>query len=379
MAGPLDDYRIIELGGIGPVPFAGMLLADLGARVLRLDRMDRAGSDGQQQDVARRGKQSARIDLKHPGARHLLLDLVARADALIEGFRPGVAERLGLGPEDCRQRNPKLVYGRMTGFGQTGPLSQAAGHDINYIALSGSLSLIGRAGEPPVPPVNLLGDYAGGGMLLVLGIVSALLERTKSQLGQVVDASMVDGAALLAAAAYGAIQSGRRGPRGTNLVDSGAWFYEVYETADGRFVSVGSLEQDFYDQMLDLTGLAKDADRQGPVPDRSDPATWPDMKRRMAALMKTRTRDEWCEIMEGTDACFAPVLDAAEAHTHFHNVERGTFINIGGVVQPAPAPRFGRSRPATPREPTDDSGEGLENWGVSSAQLAELRAAGAIA
>ncbi|HET7522658.1 MAG TPA: CaiB/BaiF CoA-transferase family protein, partial [Acidimicrobiales bacterium] len=350
MAGPLKGYRVVELAGIGPGPFAGMMLADMGAEVLRVDRAAgvREGASPPFADVLGRGRRSVGVDLKQPDGREVVLRLVESADALIEGFRPGVTERLGLGPEDCMARNPRLVYGRMTGWGQDGPYANAAGHDINYIALSGTLGMIGRKGEAPVPPLNLVGDFGGGGMLLAFGIVCAMLEATRSGQGQVIDAAMVDGAALLAAMMHGFRTTGMWQERGTNLLDTGAFFYEVYETADGRYVSLGSIEPQFYAQMAQLTGLA---DESGAAPEQNDRASWPSLKQRMADLIKTKTRDEWCELMEGTDACFAPVLEPGEAPSHPHNRHRGTFIDIEGVTQPGPAPRFSRTVPAVERPP----------------------------
>ncbi|HMC39584.1 MAG TPA: CaiB/BaiF CoA-transferase family protein, partial [Acidimicrobiales bacterium] len=356
MSGPLDGFRIIELAGIGPGPFAGMMLSDMGAEVVRVDRAQsvRDGGGRPLADVLGRGRRSVGVDLKHPDGRETVLRLVERADALIEGFRPGVTERLGLGPDDCRARNPKLVYGRMTGWGQDGPYAPTAGHDINYIALSGTLDLIGRQGEAPVPPLNLVGDFGGGGMLLAFGVVCGLLEAARSGHGQVIDAAMVDGAALLAAMIHGFRHTGGWGERGTNLLDTGAWFYEVYETADGRHISLGSIEPQFLAEMVRLTGLA--ADGGGELPDQNDRAAWPAMKERMAALIRTRTRDEWSAILEGSDACYAPVLDPDEAAAHPHNASRRTFISPDGVLQPAPAPRFSRT-PAEVAGPPARAGE----------------------
>ncbi|MGH9057457.1 MAG: CaiB/BaiF CoA transferase family protein [Acidimicrobiales bacterium] len=383
MAGPLKGHRIIELAGIGPGPFAGMMLSDMGAEVLRIDRAASVRPAGEPplRDVLGRGRRSAGVDLKHPEGREAVLRLVEKADALIEGFRPGVTERLGLGPDDCLARNPRLVYGRMTGWGQSGPYASAAGHDINYIALSGTLSMIGRQGGPPVPPINLIGDFGGGGMLLAYGVVCGLLEASRSGQGQVIDAAMVDGAALLAAMMYGFRAAGAWGERGTNLLDTGAWYYEVYETADGGHISFGSLEPQFFQEMLRLTGLGADADGGGEVPDPADRSTWPAMKDRMAALVKTRTRAEWCELLEGSDACFAPVLDAGEAPRHPHNQHRATFIDAGGVVQPAPAPRFSRTVPEVGRPPAragEHTDEALGDWGFGVDEIAKLRESGAV-
>jgi len=386
MAGPLRGVRVVELAGIGPGPFAGMMLADMGADVLRIDRTAAVGQDDAIEpvaaDVLARGRRSVAVDLKHPEGREVVLRLVDQADALIEGFRPGVTERLGIGPADCLARNPRLVYGRMTGWGQDGPLAPAAGRDVNYVALSGTLGMIGRAGEPPVPPLTLVGDFGGGGMLLAFGVVCAVLEASRSGQGQVVDAAMVDGAALLASMFHGMRASGDwTDERGTNLLDGGAHHYEVYETADGRHVSLGPLDAKSYDLMLRLTGLADDVDGLGPPPDREDRAGWPAAKRRMAALVRTRTRDGWCQLLEGTDACFAPVLDPGEAPHHPHNRERGTFVEVDGVVQPAPAPRFSRTAPDLPSPPVragHDTATALVDWGFSSAEVAGLRQAGAL-
>jgi alpha-methylacyl-CoA racemase len=377
MTGPLHGFKIVELAGLGPAPFAGMMLSDMGAEVLRVDRAQAVREDGRPSSneiVLGRGKRSVGVDLKHPEGRRTVLRLVEQADSLIEGFRPGVTERLGIGPEDCLARNPRLVYGRMTGWGQDGPYAPMAGHDINYIALSGTLAMIGRAGEAPVPPLNLVGDFGGGGMLLAYGVVCALLEASRSGQGQVIDAAMVDGAALLAAMIHGFRAAGIWGERGTNLLDTGAWFYEVYETADGEHVSFGSIEPQFLQEMVRITGL-------DPAPDAANPAAWPEMKDRMAALVKTRTRAEWCELLEGSDACFAPVLHPDEAAAHPHNVHRSTFVEIGGVVQPAPAPRFSRTPPevAGPAaRPGEHTAEVLGDWGFAAGEIAELRDAGAV-
>ncbi len=378
--GPLTGFRILEIAGIGPGPFAGMMLSDMGAEVLRIDRVQSVGAAGPGNssfDILSRGRRSAAVDLKHPDGVALVLDLVERADALFEGFRPGVMERLGLGPEPCLERNPALVYGRMTGWGQEGPLAHASGHDINYIALAGALEPIGRRGQAPVPPLNLIGDFGGGGLMLAYGIVCALLERSRSGAGQVVDAAMVDGAAALMAVFYGAQQSGFWGERGTNLLDTGSHFYDVYETADRKYVSVGSIEPQFYAELLKRLGLAAED-----LPPQMDRERWPELEERFAKLFKSRTRDEWCELLEGSDACFAPVLSLAEAPEHPHNVARGTFIEIAGAIQPGPAPRFSRSHaqvagpPARAGAHTD---EVLTDWGVAADRISALRASSAIA
>jgi alpha-methylacyl-CoA racemase len=389
MPGPLQGVKVIELAGIGPGPFAAMLLADMGADVLRVDRprssdlpTDDRRRGVQAELVMGRGRRSVVVDLKHPGGRGLVLRLVESAEALIEGFRPGVTERLGLGPQPCLERNPKLVYGRMTGWGQDGPYAGMAGHDINYVALSATLSLLGRVGEPPVPPVNLLGDFGGGGMLLAFGVVCGILESQRSGLGQVVDAAMVDGAALLSAMVWGLRAGNGWGARGTNALDGGAWYYQAYETADGGFITLGSLEPRFFAEMLRLTGLRDDADGRGPVPPQSDRDRWPAMRERMAALVKTRTRAQWCDLLEGSDACFAPVLSMDEVMSHPHLQARKTFVEVEGVVQPAPAPRFSRTPPEV-GAPPDSSGErgdeGLESWGITPDEIGELRAGGVLA
>ena len=380
MPGPLSGYRIIEIAGIGPGPFSAMMLADMGAEVIRVDRAQSvAGRDPAEpsRDVLNRGRRSVGVDLKHPDGVETVLKLVEQADALVEGFRPGVAERLGIGPEVCLARNPRLVYGRMTGWGQEGPYAAMSGHDINYIALSGSLSTFGRKGDAPVPPLNLVGDFGGGGMLMAYGIVCGLLEAQRSGEGQVVDAAMVDGSALLATFIYGMRALGAwQDERGTNILDTGAWFYEVYETADGEYVSFGSLEPQFFAELIRLTGLADEG-----LPEQMDRTTWPAMKDRLAAVIKTKTRDEWCQLMEGTDVCFAPVLGMAEAASHPHNRHRGTFVDVAGVAQPAPAPRFSRT-PGAIAMPPPHAGqhtiEVLGDWGFGEADVAKLLETGAI-
>ncbi|HEX7037974.1 MAG TPA: CaiB/BaiF CoA-transferase family protein [Pseudomonadales bacterium] len=373
--GPLSGFRIIELAGIGPGPFCGMMLSDMGAEVIRVDRP--GAQAGRVPDVLARNRRSIAIDLKKPEGVETVLRLVASADALFEGFRPGVTERLGLGPDDCMARNPKLVYGRMTGWGQNGPMAQAAGHDINYIALAGALHAIGRKGEKPVPPLNLVGDFGGGGMLLAFGLVCGLLEAQKSGKGQVVDAAMVDGAASLMAMFFTMAASGVfRDQRGTNLLDGGAHFYDTYETKDGKYISVGSIEPQFYALLVEKAGL--DKERFAPQMDQS---RWPELKAELAEVFKTRTRDEWCQIMEGTDVCFAPVLSIFEAPQHPHNKTRGTFVEVDGVVQPAPSPRFSRTVPeiAHPApKPGKDSEAVLADCGFSEEEITGLRERGVI-
>jgi alpha-methylacyl-CoA racemase len=373
--GPLAGIRVVELAGIGPGPFAAMLLADLGAEVLRVDRP--ASSRPAWPTVLARGRRSVVVDLKHPDGAGVVLDLVTSAAALVEGFRPGVAERLGIGPDACLARNPRLVYGRVTGWGQEGPWRLAAGHDIDYVAVAGALHPIGQAGGPPVPPLNLVGDFGGGGMLLALGVVAALLEAGRSGRGQVVDAAMVDGAALLTAQFHELLAAGLwREERGANLLDGGAPFYGVYETADGRHLAVGALEPQFFAELLRRLGL--DA---GDLPDQLDRDGWPVLRERLAGLFRTRTRDQWCELLAGTDACVAPVLGFGEAPAHPHNRARGTFVEVGGVTQPAPAPRFSRTPPGPPSPPAPPGAhtdQALADWGVDPGELARLRAAGAI-
>ena len=383
-SGPLAGTRVVELAGIGPGPFAAMLLADMGADVIRVERSPRVtGGDPATPpaDVSNRGRRSIGVDLKHPEGQATVLRLVERADALIEGFRPGATERLGLGPERCFAVNPRLVYGRMTGWGQDGPNAHLAGHDIDYIALTGVLAAIGRIDSRPVPPLNLVGDFGGGGMFLAFGVACGLLEAQRSGQGQVVDAAMVDGSAVLSTMFWALRALGAYNDvRGTNLLDTGAHFYEVYETADGGHVAVGAIEQQFYDELCRLTGF--EADRTDP-PSHFDSSTWPERKAAMAALFRSRTRSQWCELLEGTDACVAPVLSFAEAPGHPHLKARGTFVEVEGVVQPAPAPRFSRTPgsiqrpPAHPGQHTD---EVLADWlGATEDEVATLRASGAVA
>jgi alpha-methylacyl-CoA racemase len=378
--GVLSGYRVIELAGIGPGPMCAMLLSDMGADVLRIDRAADAGlgiAMDPKYSLLNRGRRSVAFDLKRPEAIEAVLKLVEKADALIEGYRPGVTERLGLGPDDCLKRNPRIIYGRMTGWGQEGPLAHAAGHDINYIALSGALHSIGRKGEAPVPPLNLVGDFGGGALYLALGVVAGLLEAQKSGKGQVVDAAMVDGAASLMTAIYGMHGSGFwNNERGDNILDTGAHYYEVYETKDGKHVAIGSIEAKFYAELLRLSGLQGEE-----LPHQQDRKSWPKMKERLKTLFRTKTRDEWCKIMEGSDICFAPVLSMEEAPKHPHMKHRGTFIEQGGVTQPGPAPRFSRTpskiqRP--PAKPGEHTEEALRDWGFGNPELETLRKCGAI-
>jgi len=377
--GPLHGIRILEFAGIGPGPFAAMLLSDLGADVLRLDRAGHVKEPAPEPpaDFMNRGRRSVGLDLKSPEGIETALKLVEKADALIEGFRPGVMERLGLGPDVCLARNPSLVFGRMTGWGQEGPMAPAAGHDINYIALAGSLAPIGRRGEKPTPPLNLVGDFGGGGMLLAFGMACALVERGRSGQGQVVDAAMVDGAAVLTTMIHAFHQMGAwRDERGTNLLDTGAHFYDTFETADGKYVSIGSIEPQFYALLLEKIGLAGEE-----LPRQMDREQWPALKERFEKIFKTKTRDEWCEIMEGSDVCFAPVLGLSEAPKHPHLAARQTFVEHAGRVQPAPAPRFSRtpgaiSRPAA--HPGQHTSEALADWGFDAAEIETLRANGSV-
>ncbi|HUY04275.1 MAG TPA: CaiB/BaiF CoA-transferase family protein [Rhodocyclaceae bacterium] len=347
MKGPLQGLRIIEMAGIGPAPFCAMMLADMGAEILRIQRPQPEASaprENRQFDVMARGRRALTLDLHAPGGAALVLDLLDSADVLIEGFRPGVMERLGLGPDICLARRPGLIYGRMTGWGQSGPLSACAGHDINYIALSGALHAIGREGQGPTLPLNYIGDFGGGGMMLAFGILCAVLEARQSGQGQVVDAAMSDGAALLSSMMYGMHADGKwSNQRGDNLLDGGAHFYNTYACADGKHIALGAIEPQFYKLLLERCGI----DAQDPLA-QMDTGKWPELKCRFADLFRTRTRQQWCALLEGTDACFAPVLDWDEAPQHPHNQARKTFVTIDGVVQPAPAPRFSRTPPATP-------------------------------
>jgi alpha-methylacyl-CoA racemase len=379
--GPLQGIRVLEFAGIGPGPFCALLLGDLGAEVLRIDRSESVPSTPPARrswDLLGRDRRSVAIDLKSPEGVQVALRLIERSDALIEGYRPGVMERLGLGPEPCLARNPRLVYGRMTGWGQDGPLANAAGHDINYIALAGALHGIGRKGEAPVPPLNLVGDFGGGGMLLALGVAAALIERQRSGQGQVVDAAMVDGAALLMTLFHGMRQAGLwREERGTNMLDGGAPYYDVYETSDGCHVAIGAIEPKFYAELLRRTGLSGE-----PLPTQNDRARWPELRERMQALFRQRTRDEWCALLEGSDACFAPVLTMAEAPEHPQSRARQSFARIDGIVQPAPAPRFSRTPcalPDPPPVPGEHTDAALLDWGIAQDEVARLRARGAIA
>jgi alpha-methylacyl-CoA racemase len=373
--GPLDGLRIVEIAAIGPAPFAGMLLADLGAAVVRVERV-RSDRPAEPHRILDRGRRSVALDLKDPRAVEVVLRMVERSDVLIEGFRPGVAERLGIGPDDCRARNPRLIYGRMTGWGQEGPLAGAPGHDINYLALTGALDAIGPAGGAPVPPLNLLGDFGGGGTPLVVGILAALYERGRSGVGQVVDAAIVDGVAGLLSMLLGMTAAGQWRPeRGANVLDGGAPFYGVYACADGGYVAVGAIEEPFYRALLD--GLDLDP---GAVPDRRDPSTWPGLRRAFAERFARRERDEWLAVFAGTDACVTPVLTVAEAAAHPHQQARGTYLVDDGLLQPAPAPRFSRTAarlPAPAPEPGRHTREILAEYGLTGPEIDALLADGA--
>ena len=376
--GPLTGLRVVELQGIGPGPFCGMMLADMGAEIIRVDRSAALGSGARSADVLARGRKSIAVDLKNPQGVETVLKLVETADVLLEGFRPGVTERLGLGPDVCLERNPKLVYGRMTGWGQTGTMAHAAGHDINYISLSGVLHAIGEPGSRPTPPLNLVGDFGGGGMLLAFGIVAALYERGISGKGQVIDAAMTDGSALLMNSIFGLMEQGVWNQnRGSNLLDGGAHFYGTYETKDGRFVSIGSIEPQFYALLLEKTGLDQDPDLAKQM-SRDD---WPKLREKLAAVLATKTRDDWDEIMLGTDICYAPILNFDEAVAHPHNQARNTFVASADILQAAPAPRFSRTEPELPEPPVapgEHSEEVLASIGLDAAAIAELKSSGAV-
>ena len=376
----LSGYKVIELAGMGPCPMAGMMLADMGAEVIRVERSTQRDTL-YRCDISARGKKSIVLNIKTEGGREALLRLVASADVLIEGYRPGVAEKLGIGPEVCWQHNPALIYGRMTGWGQTGPLSQAAGHDINYIALTGALYGIGRPGQRPAIPINLIGDFGGGAMFLVAGVLAALLEANNSGKGQVVDAAMVDGVANLMWMCHSFHAAGvwNSEERGTNLLDGGAFFYDTYETSDGKYIAIGAIEPQFYSQLIALTGLDSG---DFAVQSQYDETRWENYREQLTELFKCKTRDEWCELLEATDACFAPVLDLQEAPQHTHNLARNTYCEINDLLQPAPAPRFSRT-PSTlthnQRSPGQDTEAILAAAGYSSQDIAGLREDGCIA
>lgn len=373
--GPLSGLKVIEFAGIGPGPFCGMLLSDLGADVIRIDR--KGGRGGAPSDITARGRRSVALDLKSPAAIEACLKLMEGADAILEGFRPGVMERLGLGPDVALARNPKLVYGRMTGWGQTGPYAHAAGHDMNYIAITGALHAIGTQ-EKPVPPLNLVGDFGGGALYLAFGLLAGVIHARETGKGQVVDCAMSDGAASLMAMFYGFKASGMwKDERRANMLDGGAHFYDTYQCADGKWVSIGSIEPQFYALLLEKTGIS-DPDFQAQM----DRAAWPKLHDKLAAVIATKTRDEWTAIMGGTDVCFAPVLDLDEAPKHPHNVARQTFVEVAGVTQPAPAPRFSATPGAIQGPPAQigkHDREALLDWGFSGPDVDRLADAGAIA
>ena len=375
VSGPLAGLKVLELAGIGPSPYACMLLADLGADVLRIERGDASAEPTETWDLLNRSRHSVAVDLKSSAGRDLILELCEQAEVLIEGFRPGVTERLGLGPDDVFARNPQLVYGRMTGYGQQGPLAQRAGHDINYIAVSGALWPIGRRGESPVPPLNFVGDFGGGALFLVFGVVAAVLSARANGEGQVVDASMVDGSASMMAMTHSFLNNGYwLEERGVNILDSGAPFYEVYPTKDAKFVAVGAIEPQFYTALVRGLNL-----EPATLPSQFDRATWPEVKAKFAAVFLTKTRDEWADHFADLDACVTPVLAPREAATHSYNTARDVFV-VDGVVQPHPAPRFSKTPGAIrqpPRQPGSGTRDGLLSWGISDERQKQLRNAGA--
>lgn len=375
--GPLKGIKVIEMVGLGPGPLCAMMLADMGAEVIRVDRPGGNMFSGAKADILGRNRKSLAVDLKHPDGIATVLRLVEQADALIEGFRPGVMERLGLGPDACLTRNPRLIYGRMTGWGQDGPLAQGAGHDINYIALAGALHGIGEKDGRPIPPLNLVGDFGGGGMFLAFGIACGLLEAKNSGQGQVIDCAMVEGSAVLMGMFYAMHQAGMwKDERGSNMLDGAAHYYNTYETADGKWVAVGAMEPQFYATLIRDTGADPELFKN-----QHDARAWPALKAELARIFKTKTRDEWCALLEGGDACFAPVLSLAEAPKHPHNVARKTFVEVDGMLQPAPAPRFSRTPPEMrhgPRPPGADSDDILAAWGFTGQEIAALRATGAV-
>ncbi|MBD9382014.1 CoA transferase [Achromobacter sp. ACM02] len=376
MAGPLNGLTVVEMAGIGPGPFCAMMLADMGADVIRIDRLT-PGFLGGGGTIIDRGRRTIALDLKKPGATDIVLRLLDRADALLEGFRPGVMERLGLGPDECLARNPRLVYGRMTGWGQDGPLAQAAGHDLNYIAITGALHAMGHADRPPTPPLHLVGDMGGGAMMLAFGVLCGLLEAGRTGRGQVVDAAICDGASLLASAYHGKLQDGGWiNQRQSNMLDGGAHFYGCYACADGKYVSIGAIEPQFYRLLLERCGI-DDPDFQ----QQWERAQWPQLRAKLAGIIAGRTREQWCALLEGTDACFAPVLDFEEAPRHPHHVARNSFIETGGIVHPAPAPRLSRT-PGQARAvpaPGAHTEELLAELGLAPAEIQALRERGAIA
>ena len=375
-SGPLTGIRVVEMAGIGPGPFTAMMLSDMGAEVIRLDRLSQAGA-GHRANVLNRGRRSLALDLKNPKGVETALRLIDQADVLLEGFRPGVMERLGLGPDVCLQRNPGLVYGRMTGWGQTGPLAQAAGHDINYISIGGALGAMGYADRPPAPPLNLVGDFGGGAMYLLAGILAALVERASSGEGQVIDAAMTDGTASLLSPFYGLMAMNMwTTDRFSNRLDGGAFYYGSYECSDGKYISIGSLEPQFYALLLEKCNITDPSFKE-----QLDEDAWPEKRDKLAELFKTKTQQQWCELMEGTDVCFAPVLNLKEAPGHPHNVARETFVEVDGVTQPAPAPRFSRTPGAIQCSAAmagEHSEQILSDWGYSAEEIAELKSSNAV-
>lgn len=374
--GPLAGIKVVEMAGIGPGPFTAMMLSDLGAEVIRVDRLSHKGK-GHRANVLNRGRKSIAIDLKNPKGVEATMGLIEKADVVLEGFRPGVMERLGLGPDDCLARNPRLVFGRMTGWGQSGPLAQAAGHDINYISIGGALGAMGYADRPPAPPLNLVGDFGGGAMYLLTGILAALIERSSSDRGQVVDAAMTDGTASLLSPFYGLMAMNMwTTDRFSNRLDGGAFYYGSYECSDGKYISIGSLEPQFYALLLEKAGITDPEFKN-----QLDEEAWPAKREKLAALFKSKSRQEWCNIMEGTDVCFAPVLNLAEAPDHPHNKARNTFVEVDGVVQPAPAPRFSRTQGEIQGSAAiagEHSEEVLRDWGYTDQEISELKAANAL-
>ena len=374
--GPLTDIRVVEMAGIGPGPFTAMMLSDLGAEVIRLDRLSHKGL-GHRANVLNRGRKSIAIDLKNPRGIETTLRLIEQADVVLEGFRPGVMERLGLGPRECLSSNPRLIFGRMTGWGQTGPLSQAAGHDINYISIAGALGAMGYADRPPAPPLNLVGDFGGGAMYLLTGILAALVERAASGQGQIIDAAMSDGTASLLSPFFGLMAMNMwTTDRFSNRLDGGAFYYGSYECSDGKYISIGSLEPQFYALLIEKAEITDPAFQE-----QLDQAAWPAKREKLIQIFKTKTRQQWCDIMEGTDVCFAPVLDLKEAPNHPHNIDRKTFVELDGVVQPAPAPRFSRTQgeiQGSAAMAGEHTREVLSAWNFTDQEIGELQAAGAI-
>ena len=375
MSGPLNGFKIIEFAGLGPAPFAGMMLSDMGAEILRIDKMSSKSAENSGNgnfDILSRGRQTLTIDLKKPDGALLALKMIEKADALIEGFRPGVMEKLGLGPEKCLKKNPKLVYGRMTGWGQEGPLSKFAGHDINYLSLTGALHAIGRKGSNPTPPLNLVGDFGGGGMFLAFGIVCALIEASKSNKGQVVDAAMVDGVTSLMAMVHGLLSTDIWEDKpASNFLDTGSHYYDTYECLDGKYVAVGAIEPKFYNSLVEVLGLNKISEEK----EQMDKSRWPELKKKFSSIFLTKTRGEWCKIMKDKDVCFSPVLSITEAYEHPHNKARKLFLKNGKRIEPAPAPRFSRTPGSINRDLSGSNAETsklLFDWGLNEQEISEL-------